>query len=65
MTADLAEREAFRQDQGDFLPSDIWPGLTNPPVRFDISQVESDSESIPDIPRVILEQAARRQSKRL
>ncbi|MCJ1405681.1 autophagy protein 17, partial [Xylographa trunciseda] len=28
---DLAERDAFRHEQGDFLPVDIWPGLMMPP----------------------------------
>ncbi|KAJ5668645.1 hypothetical protein N7462_009715 [Penicillium macrosclerotiorum] len=33
---DVAARAAFRVEQGDFLPSDIWPGIANAPmqVRF-------------------------------
>lgn len=62
---DLAAREAFRQDQGDFLPAEIWSGLMDPPVRFEISSIGTESEQIPEIPRAILEQAARRQNRRL
>ena len=63
--ADLAAREAFRRDQGDFLPAQIWSGLTDPPVRFEIAAVHADGDDIPDIPRAVLEQAARRQKRRL
>ncbi|EPS38238.1 hypothetical protein H072_7927 [Dactylellina haptotyla CBS 200.50] len=28
---DLNEREQFRSEFGDYLPSDIWPGLSDPP----------------------------------
>lgn len=37
---DLAEREAFRKEQGEFLPQDIWPGLMDEPPRFEIREVE-------------------------
>ncbi|KAJ5083907.1 Autophagy-related protein 17 [Penicillium alfredii] len=30
---DMAAREAFRVDQGDFLPSDIWPGVGRAPMQ--------------------------------
>ena len=62
---DEAERDAFRQDQGNFLPSDIWIGLMDPPTRFKIERVGSEIESIPDLPRAVLEQAARRQNRKL
>lgn len=34
---DVAARETFRVEQGDFLPSDIWPGIGRAPmhVRFE------------------------------
>ena len=63
--ADLAAREAFRRDQGYFLPTGIWSGLMDPPVRFEIAAVHADGDTIPDIPRAVLEQAARRQNRRL
>ncbi|KAF7719983.1 Autophagy-related protein 17 [Penicillium ucsense] len=30
---DVAAREAFRVEQGDFLPSDIWPGISHAPMQ--------------------------------
>ncbi|KAI9792160.1 MAG: autophagy protein 17 [Peltula sp. TS41687] len=62
---DVDAREAFRQDHGPYLPSDIWPGLTNTPLRFGIVPVETDAGNIPDIPRKVLEQATRRAHRRL
>ncbi len=105
MTDDLAEREAFRQLQGDYLPSDIWAGLMDAPPQYDIIPVGANGTAagggggiggggiggvggggvgsgaggggasggggggapvaIPDIPRSVLEQASRRQNRRL
>ncbi|MCJ1364949.1 autophagy protein 17 [Acarospora aff. strigata] len=57
---DMAEREAFRQHQGDFLPSDIWPGLLNSPIEYDILPVSKRTEDIPNLPKEALEEAIRR-----
>ncbi|KAI9882468.1 MAG: hypothetical protein M1823_005785 [Watsoniomyces obsoletus] len=62
---DLAEREAFRLDQGDFLPSDIWAGLMDAPIQFEFNRIDTETRSIPEIPRAVLEQAARRQRRKL
>jgi hypothetical protein len=103
---DLAERQAFRQLQGDYLPSDIWAGLMDAPPQYAIVPVrgnggvaggigganggggggiggigdigdiggggggggiggEAAPVVIPDIPRSVLEQASRRQNRRL
>ena len=54
--SDLAERDAFRSNQGRYLPSDIWQGLTDLPARFSISRVDDGTRSIPDIrPRTVEE----------
>jgi autophagy-related protein 17 len=37
--ADTKEREAFRREVGDFLPSDLWPGLVADAPRFEINIV--------------------------
>lgn len=36
---DVAAREAFRVEQGDFLPSDIWPGIGNAPMQVEFLRV--------------------------
>lgn len=36
---DVAAREAFRIEQGDFLPSDIWPGIGRAPMQVQFLRV--------------------------
>ena len=40
--ADSREREAFRRHVGDFLPSDLWPGLIADAPRYEITVVGED-----------------------
>ena len=39
---DVNAREAFRVEHGDYLPSDIWPGLGRSPMKVKFVQVSSD-----------------------
>jgi autophagy-related protein 17 len=57
---DAADRDAFRIDQGDYLPSDIWPGLASPPPRYIISRADDEGGSVPDLPRKTVEEAIKR-----
>ena len=57
---DARKRDAFKEEQGDFLPVDIWPGLTAVPVRYEIVPVDKDAASMPDVSRSIIQQATRR-----
>lgn len=36
---DVNARETFRVDQGDYLPSDIWPGIGREPMRVEFSRI--------------------------
>lgn len=36
---DATSREAFRVEQGDYLPSDIWPGLGRGPMKIQFRRV--------------------------
>lgn len=36
---DVNAREAFRVEQGDYLPSDIWPGVGREPMRVEFLRV--------------------------
>ncbi|KAL8802922.1 MAG: hypothetical protein Q9200_006415 [Gallowayella weberi] len=56
---DSSKREAFRNDYGDFLPVDIWPGLTNSPLQFEIKPVNG-IEKVPDISKSVIQRAIRR-----
>ena len=57
---DMAEREAFRQHLGDYLPSDIWPGLLNPPMQYEVMAISRDVGDVPDLPKGTIEHAKRR-----
>ncbi len=57
---DIEEREAFRRDQGEYLPMDIWSGLSDPPPKFAFSRIGDDRESVPDLPRKTVEEALKR-----
>ena len=59
---DAEEREAFKQEQGDFLPVDIWPGLMTGPLQYDISPTADTVGNVPDISKSVLQQAIRRVS---
>jgi len=57
---DAEEREAFRKEQGDFLPVDIWPGLMAEPLRFEVSPLDDVAGRVPDISKSVIHQAIRR-----
>ena len=57
---DMDEREAFKRDQGEFLPVDIWPGLLNAPTRYSIGHVDGIVDRVPDISKSIIHKAIRR-----
>lgn len=57
---DLAEREVFSKEQGDFLPVDIWPGLTAGPLRFEMASVEDEVARVPEISKSVIHRAIRR-----
>lgn len=59
---DAEERDAFKKEQGDFLPSDIWPGLIAGPLQYEIVPVNSLAERIPDVSKSVIQQAIRRVS---
>ncbi|KAI9926392.1 hypothetical protein ASPWEDRAFT_45534 [Aspergillus wentii DTO 134E9] len=50
---DVSARETFRVEQGDFLPSDIWPGIGREPMRVEFRRISGGnlkgaSEQNPD-----------------
>lgn len=57
---DEEEREIFRKEQGEFLPRDIWPGLTAEPLRYNVLPVSGNYEEVPNISKSVIQQAIRR-----
>lgn len=62
---DAEERDAFKREQGDFLPSDIWPGLTAGPLQYEIAPVRGITERVPDVSKSVIQQAIGRVSGRV
>jgi autophagy-related protein 17 len=66
--ADTREREGFRREVGEFLPSDLWPGLVADAPRWEVGvfgeEGEEGGESTPELERVVVEEAVRREKER-
>ncbi|KAL8659282.1 MAG: hypothetical protein Q9202_007200 [Teloschistes flavicans] len=56
---DNAKRETFKSNHGDFLPVDIWPGLTDPPLHFE-AKPKNGTDKVPDISKSVIQRAIRR-----
>ncbi|KAI9657299.1 MAG: autophagy protein 17 [Bathelium mastoideum] len=57
---DVKEREAFRADHGEYLPSDIWSGLEHAPTKLEIRAGADDDGSIPELSKGLIDAAAKR-----
>lgn len=44
--ADRVSREAFRQDVGEYLPTDLWPGMQSLPQRWQVVRVDDESAQV-------------------
>ncbi|OAA46696.1 Autophagy-related protein 17 [Beauveria brongniartii RCEF 3172] len=44
LAADKASRESFRQDVGEYLPTDLWPGMHARPQRWKVTRIEEKDE---------------------
>jgi autophagy-related protein 17 len=78
---DEKAREQFKLSQGDFLPLDIWPGLRDRPVRYEVRVADSRrvdgvegteededddlARSIPQLPKHVVERALVRVSRKM
>lgn len=71
--SDRREREAFRGDVGDFLPGDLWGGVSEPAPRWQFQRVEASGGDqakssieilVPDLERGVIEAADRRDRER-
>jgi autophagy-related protein 17 len=64
LEGDLEHRADFKADQGEYLPSDIWPGLMNPPVRYEITAIDDENNAIPELKKDVVEKALQRLAAR-
>jgi autophagy-related protein 17 len=63
-TVEIERREEFKSDQGEFLPIDIWPGLMNPPTRYEVTALGEEVNNLPDLKKSVVEKAIQRISAR-
>jgi len=70
---DRKERDSFRRNVGEFLPSDLWEGLVGDAPRWEVGVVGSDIDgsgadedikSTPELKKAIVEEASRREKGR-
>lgn len=54
---DAEARDAFRQEQGDFLPVDIWPGMTQAPLRYELSPIGDEGSLVPEVSKSVIQRA--------
>ncbi|KAK4135195.1 hypothetical protein BT67DRAFT_493950 [Trichocladium antarcticum] len=45
VAADRKQREHFRHEVGEFLPTDLWVGMNSPLTRWELAPVEDDAET--------------------
>ena len=57
---DAADRERFKDEQGEFLPVDIWAGIVELPAQYNVLPVEGRVEKVPDISKSVIHKAIRR-----
>lgn len=57
---DLAEREAFKEEQGDHLPMDIWTGIMDPPVRYTVVKDTGGGSDLPGVSKEAIQKALER-----
>ena len=64
---DAHRRDSFRENQAEFIPSDLWPGLVSAPPRFRIVKDDTDGgedDSVPDIKKSVVERSFKRVKER-
>jgi autophagy-related protein 17 len=66
--ADTRKREGFRREVGEFLPSDLWPGLVANAPRWEVGifgeEGEENQDSTPELGKTAVEEAIRREKER-
>ncbi|KAJ8609093.1 hypothetical protein MRB53_039292 [Persea americana] len=62
---EIERRTAFRDEHGEFLPSDIWFGVNEQPARFDVTKADANLSELPVISEEVLAKAVTRSRKKL
>ena len=60
---DAEARELFKAEQGDFLPIDIWPAMTNSPPRHEIVPVSNTAGRVHQVLKAATQQDVSRENQ--
>ncbi|KAK9367385.1 autophagy-related protein 17 [Lipomyces kononenkoae] len=55
---EMACRKSFHVKNGDYLPSDLWPGLSDPPIGYEI--IAHEISPLPELNASLIEQVKKR-----
>ncbi|KAK9240826.1 autophagy-related protein 17 [Lipomyces kononenkoae] len=55
---EMACRKSFHVKNGDYLPSDLWPGLSDPPIGYEI--IAHEISPLPELNPSLIEQVKKR-----
>ncbi|KAK9492763.1 autophagy-related protein 17 [Lipomyces doorenjongii] len=55
---EMASRKSFHVKNGDYLPSDLWPGLSDPPIGYEI--IAHEISALPELSATLIEQVKKR-----
>ncbi|KAK9333211.1 autophagy-related protein 17 [Lipomyces starkeyi] len=55
---EMASRKSFHVKNGDYLPSDLWPGLSDPPIGYEI--IAHEISPLPELSATLIEQVKKR-----
>lgn len=65
---DAHRRDSFRENQAEFIPSDLWPGLVNAPPRWKLIRDNEEDEGtdgeVPEIKKSVIERSLKRVKER-
>jgi len=57
---DLQDREIFKEEYGQWLPVDLWPGFGDPPVSWSIEKDLQGGRELPALGKDVIEKAMRK-----
>lgn len=57
---DRQDREGFKEEYGQWLPVDIWPGLSDPPTTWIVERDLQGGRELPKLGKDVIEKAMRR-----
>lgn len=58
--ADRKQREAFRHEVAEYIPTDLWPGMDDAMRKWDVVPLQGESATTPALSKAVIQAAATR-----